>query len=428
MKVPLKLPQDRAAREWLVIAGAFVLVFLVLSQFSSAGRGGTYLTTVLFTMAIYALFALGLSLQFGQGGLLNFGHVAFMAVGGYAVALLPQHLGGRVAPAIQGWSLGGVLVALLFGAILAFLLHIPLGMLARRFLKRMAHTPRLALAWSLAALGAVAILSPFFPLTAPGATDAVVWLSALAGMAVAAAAALLLGLPAVRLREDYLAIVTIGAAEIFRAFTQNEEWLTGGTRGILRLERPIVDFAQASPWFRDLAASLEVRPVILAHTLAALALLALVYMLLETLARSPWGRMLKAIREDEEVAAALGKNVTLAKLQILMIGSALAALTGALLVWNLSNIYPTHFLSVVTFTAFIILVMGGIGNHRGAILGAIILWGIYELAGNLTILDRYGLTFAGPVQAIFVGVVLILVMMFRPHGALGKKEELVLGK
>lgn len=424
----LRLPQDRRAREWLIIAASLAGVFLVLGQFASGGRGGTYLTTVAFTMAVYALFALGLSLQFGHGGLLNFGHVAFMAIGGYSVALIPSRFGGSIAPALEGWSLGGALVALLFFAVLAFLLHIPTSLLARRFLGRSRPAARMGVSWGIAALGALALLWPAFPLTAPGAQDAVVYLAVLAGMAIAAVTALLLGSPAVRLREDYLAIVTIGAAEILRAVTQNEAWLTGGTLGIQRLERPLVDFAQASPWWRELAFSLEIRPVILIHTVVALLLLALVYLLLETLARSPWGRMLKAIREDEEVAAALGKNVTLVKLQILMLGSAIAALAGALLVWNLSNVYPEHFLSVATFTAFIILVMGGIGNHKGAILGAILLWGIYELAGNLTILERYGFGFAGPVQALFIGIVLVLVMMFRPQGALGKKEELILGK
>ncbi|HVM45656.1 MAG TPA: branched-chain amino acid ABC transporter permease, partial [Candidatus Thermoplasmatota archaeon] len=154
-------------------------------------------------------------------------------------------------------------------------------------------------------------------------------------------------------------------------------------------------------------------------------LVALSCLLIWLLMRSPWGRVLKAIREDDAVAASLGKNVTLYKLQALMIGAGIAALAGILAAWNVNSVFPEHFLVVVTFFAFIILVMGGIGNHKGAVLGAVILWGIFSLADSLT-----GLAFikAGPIQNILIGLVLILVMMLRPYGAIGRKEELVLGK
>ncbi|HWH08871.1 MAG TPA: branched-chain amino acid ABC transporter permease, partial [Candidatus Thermoplasmatota archaeon] len=127
-------------------------------------------------------------------------------------------------------------------------------------------------------------------------------------------------------------------------------------------------------------------------------------------------------------AAALGKNVALYKLQALMLGSAVAALAGVLLAWHSSNVFPDDFAPIVTFYAFIVLVLGGVGNHKGAILGSVLFWGILQAAGSLTFLQRYGIEFAGPLEVIFIGVVLILVMMFRPQGAVGSKEEMVLGK
>ncbi|HUR68152.1 MAG TPA: branched-chain amino acid ABC transporter permease, partial [Candidatus Thermoplasmatota archaeon] len=270
-----------------------------------------------------------------------------------------------------------------------------------------------------------------FPFSTATAPNGVVLLGVVAGVILAALASLLLGIPAIRLREDYLAIVTLGAAEIFRSFVGNEEAWTRGTLGIVAVQRPLADWARESAWWNTIADSIQVRPIALAHVALGLLLVAFVFLMLETLARSPWGRVLKAVREDDAVASSLGKNVTVYKLEVLMIGASLAAVAGILAAWNVNSVFPEHFLTATTFFAFIILVIGGIGNHKGALLGAILLWGIFELAGNLTTvgaLKTLGISFAGPIQNIFVGVVLILIMLVRPHGAIGRKEELVLGK
>jgi ABC-type branched-subunit amino acid transport system permease subunit len=234
------------------------------------------------------------------------------------------------------------------------------------------------------------------------------------------------GLPAVRLREDYLAIVTIGAAEILRSVIINEEQVTKGTLGFQSIERPVVDWARGAEWWRSLARFLDAQPTVVAHALVGLAILALAYLLVQTLSRSPWGRVLQAIREDEVAASALGKNVNWYKLQSLMIGSALASVAGVLLAWSLSNVYPEHFPNLVTFYGFIMVILGGMGNHRGAIAGAVLLWGVFELAGNITVLGDLGFdNLAGAPQGIAIGLLIVLVIMFRPQGALGKKEEMV---
>lgn len=338
------------ARQWLVVAATFTLVFASLYAFAlregAFAVGSLLWGTVLVLVLIYALLALGLNLEFGYAGLINFGHILFALIGAYAVALVPLH-GGPI------------------------------------------------------------------------------WLGLLVGMAGAALIAVLLGLPSVRLREDYLAIVTIGAAEIVRRIAENEQWLTNGTLGINRFPRPLLEWSLSTPWWRNLADLFDVRPYQLVMIVFALASVAGAYLVLERLGRSPWGRVLKSIRDDEDVAKALGKNVLAYKLQALAIGSVLAALAGALLVWNFSNVYPSHFPHLTTFYVWIIIVVGGLANHRGSIVGAAILWGIFELARRVDALRGLGLTdLTGPPQAIFIGLVLIFMVLHRPQGLLGRKEEL----
>ena len=426
------MPSTRARREGLVTLVVLVGVLALLSSFSlsKGDLAGNYLVGVVLTIAIYGLFALGLSLEMGHTGLPNFGHVAFMGVGAYTVAILTFKAEATLAPALQGYTLWGALVTLLVMALAALLVYAPLLLVAQR---RAAWSPRARVLFAgvPAALAALAAGLNTFPMSDHASRNAVVLLGIVGGVALAALVGLVLGLAGLRLREDYLAIVTLGAAEIIRRFALNEEWLTAGSQGIQRLHRPVADWARNNEWWDDLADRFDLLPVQLAHALLALVALGLAYALLQTLAKSPWGRVLRAIREDEEVARALGKNVLLYKLEVLMIGSALAALAGILFIWNLASIVPEHFLSVTTFYAVAILVLGGMGNHRGAVLGAVILWGVFEFAGNLTSLEFFrarDISFQGPPQQIFVGLVLILVVMFRPQGAIGNKEELSYGK
>lgn len=424
---------QRDRTESLVTLGVLVGVLALLASFSFFQSGkvaGNYLVGVALTIAIYAIFSLGLSLEMGHTGLPNFGHVAFMGIGAYTVAILTYKAGGRIAPALEGWSMWGGLVAILVVLVAALLVYVPILMLAQR---RRAWSPRtrLLVAAVPAALAGIAAGARTFPMSEHAAQNAVVFLGILLGVSLAALAGLILGVAGLRLREDYLAIVTLGAAEILRRFALNEEWLTEGSQGIQRLHRPVTDWARETQWWRDLARSMDLLPAQLANLAVAILVVIMAYFLLHALARSPWGRVLRAIREDEEATAALGKNVLLYKLESLMIGSALAAAAGILFIWNLASVVPEHFLSVITFYAVAILVLGGMGNHRGAILGAILIWGVFEFAGNLSNLPWFrarDIVFAGPPQQIFVGLVIILVVMFRPQGAIGNKEELSYGK
>jgi neutral amino acid transport system permease protein len=156
---------------------------------------------------------------------------------------------------------------------------------------------------------------------------------------------------------------------------------------------------------------------------------AIAFWRLEALVNSPWGRVLKAIREDEEVAKALGKNVFRYKLQSLMIGGAIAGLAGSFYAWQLTFINPDGFISLLTFQAWIIVVLGGSGNNVGTLLGSLIFWA-YDAATRFLLPVLLPLDDArlGAFRVMVIGLLMIVLMMWRPQGILGKKDELSLGR
>ncbi len=236
--------------------------------------------------------------------------------------------------------------------------------------------------------------------------------SILLGMVLAGLCGGLLGIPALKLREDYLAIVTIGFSEIVRFFFLNEEWLTRGPMGLYGYSRPFEEFIQGDYNFFLL--------------FITLAILLVCYLMLEKLIKSPWGRVLKSIREDEDVSASLGKNVFSYKIQSLMLGSAIAGLSGSLLAIYIQYINPRNFMPIETFYAWIVVVLGGSGNNRGTIIGAVILWTFFSGTRFFQGYLPFSPTQMGALRIMFIGLALIVLMMYKPEGILGKKEELTL--
>ena len=163
--------------------------------------------------------------------------------------------------------------------------------------------------------------------------------------------------------------------------------------------------------------------------LLVLIAVAFTYWGLELLATSPWGRVLKAIREDEEIATALGKNVFWYKLQAFMLGGAIAGLAGAFYAWQLTTIYPSNFETLVTFNVWTMVVLGGAGKNPGALLGAIIFWAYDALTRfYLPKLGWFSSSEEGAFRVMVIGLILMVLMVWRPQGILGKKEELTLGR
>jgi len=293
-----------------------------------------YLTTILLVSSIYAIFALGLNLEWGFTGLINFGHVAFLAIGAYTTVLLNM----------SGYSL---------------------------------------------------------------------ILSVIAGIALAGFSGFLLGIPTLRLREDYLAIVTIGFSEVLRFILLNEEWLTRGSFGIHGFERP----------FQDVIPYQYYNIFLL---LLFVAILGIIYFSLEKLIHSPYGRVLKSIREDESVPSALGKNVFSYKLQSLIIGSAIAGLAGAMLAFYLQYINPFTFKPIETFNAWIIVILGGTASNKGTVVGALILWTFFSGTRFIEEYVPFESHQMGAFRMIIIGLLLMLLMMHKPEGIFGEREELAL--
>lgn len=232
----------------------------------------------------------------------------------------------------------------------------------------------------------------------------------LAGALLAAGAvAFVVGIPTLRLREDYLAIVTIGIASVLQLVALNAATLTGGSQGAAGLPRPWSD-----------AGGIGRNASMLALVAACVAV---VYLALEAMLRSPWGRVLKAIREDETAAAALGKNAFAFRLQAFVIGSAVMGLAGALYASFIGFVSPEDFLPIVTFQVWSMLIVGGSGNNKGAILGGVLMWGVWTLSGSAaqSLLPAAMQIKGGAVQVILIGVVLIVVLVLRPRGLIGEE-------
>ncbi|HEY8409721.1 MAG TPA: branched-chain amino acid ABC transporter permease [Gaiellaceae bacterium] len=314
---------------------------------------GGFWAFVAVVAGIYTILALGLQVQFGFAGLLNFGQVGFMAIGAYTMAILVVK---------EGWS---------------------------------------------------------------------TWLAAPLGIAAAAAAGLLVGLPALRLRADYFAIVTIAFSEIVRYVATNETALTGGSQGTIALG-PIGTATQYNgQWSRfqaqvqhSLGFSSSDATMLVIVWGVAVVLLALTWLVL----RTPWGRVLRAIRDDEDAAASLGKNVFAYKLQALALGAALAGVAGLFYAWQFSFFSPDDFQPLLTFFAWMILLLGGLGRVWAVPVGSLVFGFIF--AGT-RFLDFAPFTWFGSderayLRLIIIGLIIVLLVMLRPQGLLGNRREMVL--
>ena len=307
---------------------------------------------------IYTIVALGLQMNVGFTGIVNFGQAAFMAVGAYSMAILVVDAG------------------------LSFWLALPLAVLITM------------------------------------------------GFGV------LIGLPALRLRADYFAIATIALAEVVRLVAQNARGLTGGNQGFACAEDDPAN-CYFSTW-RDISQSINdfVESTFWSDPPSFFPLFLVVWVVaiianfgLSYLQRSPWGRVLRAIREDEDAARALGKNTLRFKLQSLAISAMLGALGGFFLALNLATIHPVDFEPLFTFFAFSVLILGGLANYKGVAFGAILFWFVLEGTRFIELPDPpFTETRIAALRLAITGLLLIGLMAFRPQGMFGKKEEMVLGE
>jgi branched-chain amino acid transport system permease protein len=233
----------------------------------------------------------------------------------------------------------------------------------------------------------------------------------LAAMLATAAAAWLIGAITVRLRGDYLAISSFGIAVSIQLVSLNWAELTGGPNGLTRLGRPLSGLFTTPASFN------------LAYLVFMAVIVALAYWGLERMLRSPWGRVLRAIREDELAAVALGKDARAFRLQAFVIGSTLMGLAGALYVGFIGFVSPFDFLPILTFQVWAMLIVGGSGNNKGALLGALVVWSLWTASGIAVtkLLPPAQAAQGAAIQVILIGAALVLMLIKRPRGLIGEE-------
>ncbi|MBD3664086.1 branched-chain amino acid ABC transporter permease [Sulfitobacter aestuariivivens] len=262
------------------------------------------------------------------------------------------------------------------------------------------------------AYGAMMLGGPADPLQF-GAFELPYTIAFAGGIFLAALVAWAVGLLTLRLRHDYLAIATFGVAVALEAVARNAEWLTGGAKGMRGFPRPFEGLFEDQFTYN------------LAFLAFVVLILIAVYVGLERLVRSPYGRVLRAIREDEIAARSLGKNATRLRLEAFVLGSAIIGAAGVLYVSFYAFISPQDMAPILTFQIWAMLIVGGAGNNRGAVLGAFLIWGAWTSSGFL--LAKFAPTavqiYTGPIQYIMIGSVIVGMLLWRPQGLLPERIE-----
>ncbi len=431
-------------RRNILLFAAVALLFIATGLFQTWNTSLFILNTAL----ISAIFAMGVNMQWGYAGLFNTGVMGFTALGGLAVVLVSAR------PVAEGWQAGGagILTGLFIGAasigvaIFAYNRMKPgrrrnlavIGlMLAGFILYRFVFDP------------AVTATEAYDPATAGnlgglGLPSLIAWP---VGGLLAALAAWAIGKTALGLRSDYLAIATLGIAEIIVSVMKNEDWLARGVKMVNGLPRPWpvpyeVDL-QKQAWFTDLVTGWGYAPTTASAILVkliyavmfTLVLIALVW-LAERALNSPWGRMMRAIRDNEVAAEAMGKDVTRQHLLIFIIGSAVIGVGGAIMVSMHGLLNPGTYNPLgFTFLVWVMVIVGGSGNNWGSILGALLigwLWQMAETVGPTLMGLATGAMTDSPLKShlvesaphlrlLTVGVILLLVLRFNPRGLIPEK-------
>jgi branched-chain amino acid transport system permease protein len=263
------------------------------------------------------------------------------------------------------------------------------------------------------------------------------WLGILVAFVAAVIVGLLMGLPSLRLRADFFAITSIAVAEVIRLIVRSS-WAGGLTGGVFGIQGFADPFFALNPFTPTTLYGFG-RFVVTGRALWVLTvgwtLVLLTTLLVARLINSPWGRVIKAIREDEDAVRSLGKNVFAYKLQSVMIGGAIAAIAGMLLAIEQQNVHPDAFEPRITFILYVIVILGGAGTIWGPVLGAALFNLLFFTIDQFMVQLQANVAFignilspaeAGQIKLVLVGITLMLLMIFRPQGILGNKEELLI--
>jgi ABC-type branched-subunit amino acid transport system permease subunit len=343
---------------WVTAAVGAFTGFLLL-MLLTGGITVAYMLNLLALAGMYILMSMGLNVQWGYSGLINFSVAAFFGIGAYAAAILASPDSPLTGGTLLVVDLPGMAQVDVLG------------------------TPGMGLVAAILVTGVIAVL---------------------------------FGIPTLSLREDYLAIASLGLAEVVRLIIKNEDPLTGGVQGILGMPEFFVEW----PVIGGFVASLPSEQV---NTALALVLVLGTWLFLRRIHRSPWGRAQRLIRSDEDLAEALGKDTYSLRMQSWVIGCVIMGLAGVLFVHINNSLFPSTLKPITTFYVWIAVILGGSGSDRGAIIGGIVVVTIVQgtrfVSGSVPIID------SGSLRLLVIGVVIILIMHGRQQGVLPPQRELI---
>lgn len=425
----------------------YFLVFFAMLVFVGMFQSWTVAFSIFNLCLISAIMALGVNIQWGYAGLFSVGTTGFVALGGVAAVVT------SMPPVQEAWTTGGarLLTALVFAGATIVISVLLWKRMTKGRIRGFVVAATLIIGFFIFRYlfdPAVAEIESVNPAAEGylGGLGLHIIFSWIVGGLFAAGAAWMIGKVALGLRSDYLAIATLGISEIIIAVIKNEDWLTRGVKNVNGIPRPVAyevdlqqtaDFVRAADWLgidTVLASSLYVK---FSYGILFLIVLGLIIWLSELSLNSPWGRMMRAIRDNEEAAAAMGKDVTKRHLQVFVIGSAVCGIAGAMLTSLDGLLTPASYQPLrFTFLIWVMVIVGGSGNNWGAVLGGFIIWFLWIEVEPLGLwimewvtsgledgsdLKDHLMDSAAHMRLVTMGAILLLVLRFNPKGLIPEK-------
>ena len=422
-------------------------LFLLVGLFQSWNVAFSILNLCL----ISAIMSIGINIQWGNSGIVNFGVMGFAAIGGLCGVLI------SMPPTLEVWKDGtAVILIILFSFLIS-------GILVKKFLKKFIYNKYLKILLSIIIIlfSLYLIKSIFIPSinfienTNSAKTGYIGGLNLpiilswpIAGL-FCGVIAFLIGKIALGLRSDYLAIATLGISEIIIYIIKNEEWLARGVKNVNGLPRPVpyeIDL-QKNEFIQTLSNTLNLSVIELSslivkclYSILFILVLLIIFFLLQKAIKSPWGRMMRAVRDNEISAEAMGINVKKRHLQVFIIGSAIIGISGAMLTTLDGQFTPSSYQPLrYTFLIWIMVIIGGSGNNHGAIIGGFAIWFFWIQAEPIGIflielitiflsdqneMKLYLLNHAAYMRLLLMGLILILALRFFPKGIIEEEKRL----
>lgn len=422
-------------------------LFLLVGLFQSWNVAFSILNLCL----ISAIMSIGINIQWGNSGIVNFGVMGFAAIGGLCGVLI------SMPPTLEVWKDGtAVILIILFSFLIS-------GILVKKFLKKFIYNKYLKILLSIIIIlfSLYLIKSIFIPSIniientnsaktgyIGGLNLPIIFSWPIAGL-FCGVIAFLIGKIALGLRSDYLAIATLGISEIIIYIIKNEEWLARGVKNVNGLPRPVpyeIDL-QKNEFIQTISNTLNLSVIELSslivkglYSILFISVLLIIFFLLQKAIKSPWGRMMRAVRDNEISAEAMGINVKKRHLQVFIIGSAIIGISGAMLTTLDGQFTPSSYQPLrYTFLIWIMVIIGGSGNNHGAIIGGFAIWFFWIQAEPIGIflielitfflsdqneMKLYLLNHAAYMRLLLMGLVLILALRFFPKGIIEEEKRL----